>query len=197
MPAQTDHEVTQLLHLAARDRAAHERLFRLVQAPLEQRARDLLRREACPHSLETAVLVDDAYVTLLGRGTLAFEDRAHFYRLASCVMQRVLVEYARSRQRLKRNRGQRPVLLESVPEPVDRRAVAPDAVLAVHAALERLQDDYPQSAEVVRLRFFGGHTEDEVAEVLGLSRDQVKRRWQTARALLAYFLAAEDPAHEP
>jgi RNA polymerase sigma factor (TIGR02999 family) len=195
--ARSDNEVTQLLRLATRDQAAHERLFTLVKGQLEQRARSLLRRELCPHSLQTAILVDDAFVALLGGANLLCENRAHFYRLASRVMEQVLVKYARSRRRLKRNRGKRAVALEAVPEPADRRAADSDAVLAVHAALQRLQADYPQSAEIVRLRFFGGHTEEEVAAVLGLSRDQVKRRWQTARALLASFLTAEEDTHEP
>jgi RNA polymerase sigma factor (TIGR02999 family) len=196
MPAHADNEVTRLLRLATRDPAAHERLFTLVQAQLEKHARSLLRREACPHSLETAVLVDDAYLALLGGAALPCENRAHFYRLAARVMEQVLVEYARKRHRIKRNRGQRPIPLEAAPEPADERVADSDTVLAVHAALQRLQDDYPHSAEIVRLRFFGGRTEDEIAAVLGLSRDQVKRRWRTARALLATFLDAEDEAHD-
>jgi RNA polymerase sigma factor (TIGR02999 family) len=195
--ARTDNEVTQLLHLATRDQAANERLYTLVQAQLKKRARSLLRREACPHSLETAILVDDAYVALLGGADLPCENRAHFYRLASRVMEQVLVAYARKRHRIKRNRGQRPVPLEAVPEPTDQRVADSDTVLAVHAALQRLQDDYPQNAEIVRLRFFGGRTEGEIALALGLSRDQVTRRWQTARALIASFLTAEENAHEP
>ena len=124
-----DPDVTTLLGLANRgDEAAKEALYRLVEAELRKRAHARLRQERPPHGLQTTVLVDDAFLKLIGGQNLTWENRAQFYCLAAKVMRQVLVDEARHRAAVKRG-GAVPVPLDSVPDPVDHAAADPLTLL--------------------------------------------------------------------
>lgn len=180
--ADQSHDVTRLLHaLAGGDRGAGEALARLVYDELHELAEAAMRRERATHTWQTTELLHEAYIRLLGaQPQPAWADRAHFYGVAARVMRRLLVDHARARHRHKRDGGRQVTLdeqlLAEAPSPID--------LLELDAALERLAAADERPARVVELRFFGGLSLEEVAEVLGLSLATVKRDWTFARALL-------------
>jgi RNA polymerase sigma factor (TIGR02999 family) len=157
---------------------ALDRLAPLVYSKLRQLAAIRLRRERPGHTLETGALVDEAFLRLLGQGRVSWKSRAHFFAVAALMMRRVLIEHARRRR---------------VPQlPLDAaagvsKAEAPEA-LAVDEALRQLGVRHPQARRIVELRFFGGLSESEIAEVLGISVPTVKRRWRFARAWLHRYM---------
>jgi RNA polymerase sigma factor (TIGR02999 family) len=182
-------EVTRLLAAwAAGDAAARERLLPVVYGELRAIARKVFARERGDHTLQPTALVHEAYLKLAGGGTASsFRDRAHFFAVASQAMRQVLVDHARARATRKRGGGAtRLVLVE------EEAAAAPSPladVLAIDEAIGRLAARDPDSARLVELRFFGGLTVEETAEVLGVSAPTVKRDWRLARAFLARELA--------
>jgi RNA polymerase sigma factor (TIGR02999 family) len=162
------------------DLRAREDLVPLVQAELRKRAVAYLRRERRDHTLQPTALVHEAYIRLLGQRRVTWLNRAHFFGVASQMMRRILVDYARERQAAKRPGGIR-VTLDDVAVAAD----APDCELlmlddALHA-LARLDE---RQARIVELKYFGGLSEEEVGAVLSLSRATVTREWQSARAWL-------------
>lgn len=162
------------------DLRAREDLIPLVHAELRKRAVAYLRRERRDHTLQPTALVHEAYIRLLGQRRVTWRNRAQFFGVASQIMRRILVDYARERQAAKRPAGIRVTLDEGV-----AAADAPDCELlmlddALHA-LARLDE---RQASIVELKYFGGLSEEEVAAVLSLSRSTVTREWQSARAWL-------------
>jgi RNA polymerase sigma factor (TIGR02999 family) len=179
-------EITLLLReFHAGRREALDRLLPLVYEELRSIARQRLRRLPPQSTLTPTALVHEAYLKLAKSASDAPRDRSHFYAVAAMVMRQIAVDHARRRMAAKRGGAGAPVDLEF---PVLSHAPA-DQVLAVHDALERLGQVDPSLVRIVELRYFAGLPIDEVASALGCSPMTVKRRWQTARALLYDQLA--------
>jgi RNA polymerase sigma factor (TIGR02999 family) len=181
MPEAAGGEVTSLLkHWSGGDREALERLMPLVYDELRKLARAYLRSERPDHTLQPTALVHEAYIRLIDQKNVVWQNRAHFFGIASQMMRRILVDHARRRQAAKRGA---PTFHLSDPagEPVRERD---PELLALDRALTDLERLDPRQARVVEMRFFGGLTVEEIAEVAGLSSTTVKREWRTARAWL-------------
>jgi RNA polymerase sigma factor (TIGR02999 family) len=176
-------EVTQwLARLHEGDDGALEHLMTLLYDELRGMARGQLRRERPGHTLNPTALVNEAYLKLVQQRRIHASYRTQFMAVASHTMRRILVDYARTKKRLKRGAGQEPVPLDEVEEFLaDREA---DEVLALDEALDRLTDINPRGAEVVSYRFYSGLTMEETAEMLGVSTKTVQRDWLMARAWL-------------
>jgi len=161
---------------------ALDRLVPLLYDDLRRLARQRLRSEREGHTLDTAALVNEAYLRLVGQRRVSAGDRSEFFAAASRTMRRVLVDYARARRRAKRGGGVEPLPLDAVAEFLSERVA--DETLALDAALARLESAHPRAAQVVELRFFGGLTLDEAAGVLGVSGKTVQRDGEAAMAWL-------------
>jgi RNA polymerase sigma factor (TIGR02999 family) len=185
-------EVTSLLQAWGQgDANAGERLFPLVYDELRRQARRYLRGERAGHTLEPTALAHEAYLRLAGRER-AWADRAHFFAVASRAMRQVLVDHARARLRQKRGAGQGALgTLDDVPA----AATGPEWLLDLDRILARLRARDEQLVSVFECRFFGGFSEAETAEALGLSLRSVQRAFMRARAWLRTELgaAAEEP----
>ena len=164
------------------DERARDELFAIVQPQLRQIAARYLHRERADHTLEPNALVNELCLRLLGGEPIAFNDRAHFFAVAAQTMRRILIDHARSRIADKRGGDQQRVNLSAVEgwNPVRRS----EDIIALDNLLSRLEKADPRAARVVELRFFGGLSEGEVAEVLGIATITVKRDWKAARAWL-------------
>jgi RNA polymerase sigma factor (TIGR02999 family) len=162
------------------DQTALERLTPIVYDELRRLARRYLKRERAGHSLQTTALVNEAYMRLVDYKRMQWQNRAHFFAVSSQLMRRILVEHAR-RHNLKRGGGVQHVSLEEAPEVSGDRTA--DFVALDHAmnALARLD---PRKVQVVEMRFFGGLSVEETAEVLKVSPITVMRDWSTAKAWL-------------
>lgn len=170
------------------DQAALEELMPLVYGELHRLAARHLRRERAGHTLQATALVHEAYLRLLGERGVSWQNRAHFYAIAARRMRHILVEHARSRDAAKRGGGQYKLSLSKV----DRFAPRGDVnLLALDEALERLEWIDPQKSRVIELRYFGGLTIEDTAEVLGISPATVKREWSMARAWLRREISNE------
>ena len=176
--------------LIARWRAGDEQalkdLLPLIYEQLHRVARRHLRRQRADHTLQTTALIHEAYLRLAGGAGVSVRDRNHFVALASRMMRQVLVDHARSRLAAKRRGGMRVTLSEAadVADEVD--------VLGVDEALKRLSEFDEQQARVVELRFFGGLSIQETADVLHISESTVKRDWTMARTWLSRELQKSD-----
>lgn len=175
-------EVTELLGAwGSGDDSAFDRLFPIIYPELKRLARRQLQQERSGHTLQSTALVHEAFLELVGQRRARFENRVHFLAVASLVMRRILAEHARSRSAKKRGGGVSPVELSD-------QAAFDDAGLeeieAVDGALDRLAEVDARAAKVVVMRYFGGLTQDEVAEALGTSLITVKRDWAAAKAWL-------------
>ena len=163
------------------DLRARDEMASVVYRELRRRAGAYLQRERKDHTLQPTALVHEAYMRLVGQERVAWRDRAHFFAIASQMMRRILVDHARERHAAKRRGAGVKVMLE------DRiGAVAPreSELIDLDQALTELTHIDPRQGQVVELRYFGGLSEQEVAEVLAISRATVTREWQTARAWL-------------
>ena len=165
---------------------AMDRLVPLVYERLRRIAHLQLRAEPVGHTFSTTVLVHEAYLKLVDQTRAEWQDRGHFFAVASGAMRRILVDYARRYRAARRGAGDdgapvRPVPLEDTDIPVAERA---DALVALDEALERLARLDERQARVVECRFFGGLTEEETATALGVSQRTVAREWVTARGWL-------------
>lgn len=178
----TPGEVTLILRQAADGhRQSLDRIFPLVYDELRGLARRQLAGQPAGRTLTTTVLIHEAYLRLVDQKHARFEDRAHFYAYASRVMRTVLVDAARARSARKRGGDQTPVALDERHLPVDAQA---DLVLAVDQALTRLAADDERLARLVECRFFGGMTDEDVAQALGVTDRTVRRDWIKARTWL-------------
>ena len=175
-------EVTQLLERWSNgDASALDELTPLVYAELRKLAAGYVRRERPGHTLQATALVNEAYLRLIGQRPGGWSGRSHFYGIAARLMRQILVEYARKHQAEKRGGDLIAVTLDHADEVMS----APNVdILAVHEALERLASFDEQQARIVELRFFGGLSIAEAAEVLGVGHATVERDWSMARAWL-------------
>jgi RNA polymerase sigma factor (TIGR02999 family) len=175
-------EVTGLLQAWSRgDEAARDRLFPLVYQELKRRAASYLRRERAGHTLQPTALVHEAYLRLSEQNE-GWKNRAQFFAVASQIMRRILVDDARRRHAAKRNITLGEGMLASDPREVD--------LIALDAALDQLAAADPRQARMVELRFFGGLTQKEVGDLLGVSLATVNREWRLAKAWLYQRIAA-------
>lgn len=174
--------VTQLLRAwSAGNEDALTELLPLVDAELRRLAKAYMARERKGHTLQATALVNEAFIRLIDTGNVAWNDRAHFLGIAARLMRRVLIDHARARGMMKRGAGAYLVPLG------EDMAVAPAAnldVLALDAALDALSRIDERKARVIEMRFFGGMTVEETAEVLQVSTDTVKRDWKLAKLWL-------------
>lgn len=175
-------EVTLLLRQAANgNQEAAARLVPLVYDELHRVARQRLRAERPDHTLQPTALVHEVYLKLVAQRNANWQNRAHFFAVASRLMRRVLVDYARGRLRTKRGGKQAKLPLDKVLIISEGRC---DELLALDESLERLSKLDDRQSRIVELRFFGGLNVDEVANVLGISPKTVKREWSMAKAWL-------------
>jgi RNA polymerase sigma factor (TIGR02999 family) len=168
------------------DEGARDRLVALVYEDLRRRAGAYLRRERSDHLLQPTALVNEVYLRLVDHKSVRWENRAQFFGLAARLMRHILVDHARARGAQKRGGAALAVTLEegAMPSPEP-----PVSLVALDEALEALAQLDPRQSRVVELRYFGGLSVEESAEVLGLSPATVKRDWTLARAWLHRELA--------
>src|SRR5262249_36131418 len=160
-------------------KVAFERLIPIVHDELRRMARRHLRRERSGHTLQTTALVNEAYLRLVDIRRIRWQDRAHFLAMAARIMRRILVDAARARAKQKRGGAVDHITLH---EAIAVAPTRPPDLLALDDALETLAAVAPRKSEVVELRFFGGLTVEETAEVLDVSGDTVRRDWRLAKA---------------
>jgi len=186
-------EITQMLvDWSEGDREALDRLTPLVYDELHRLAHRHMDRERGGHTLQTSALVNEAFIRLVDQTNVKWNNRAHFFAIAAQMMRRILVDYARSHLYAKRGGGAIHVSLDHA----DLVSNEPAAeVAALDVALSKLQSIDPEQARVVELRFFGGLTIKETAEVMKISIDKVKREWSTARAWLSREMT--NSSHDP
>lgn len=169
--------------------SALERLLPFVYEELRALARSHLRRERRGHTVQTGTLVHQAFIRLIEGKPVRWEGRAHFFGVAARLMRQILVDHARARDAVKRGAGE---AAEPIAAALSVAVQAMDVgVIALDRALTELSALDPQQARVVELRFFGGLTVEETAEVLGISTGTVKREWSMARAWLRRAVAGE------
>ena len=163
------------------DPSAQEELLPLVYDELRRLARGHLRRERPGHTLQPTALVHEAYLRLVGEGVATWQNRAHFYGIAARLMRQILINHAEARATARRGGGALRLSLAAA----DRLAEGPDVeLMALDDALKGLSALDPRQGQIVEMRFFGGLSVEETAEVLGLSPATVKREWSAARAWL-------------
>src|SRR5690606_16048081 len=187
--------VTTWLHrLRDGDPQALDRVLPLVYDELRALARSQLRNERSAHTLNATALVHEAFLRLNQREQLEPADRGHFFAIAAQAMRRVLIDHARSRNRIKRGGGQRAITLDEGAFLTDEAA---EELVALDQALERLAAANERAARVVEQRFFAGLTLEETAAVLGVSLKTVQRDWILARAWLRKEIAGDSTLLEP
>lgn len=194
MQTHSPKEITRLLVAwADGDRSAFEQLALLVDSELHRLAHHYMGRERPGHTLQTSALVNEAYIRLIDWKNVRWQNRAHFFAVSAQLMRRILVDFARGRQNLKRGGGLLQVSLSAAKGfPMERGAdlVALDEALVMLAEVDR------RKAQVVEMRFFGGLSVKEVAEVLQVSEETVMRDWRLAKVWLLRELGQEETGGE-
>ncbi len=170
-----------LVDWAHGDKSALDQLMPVVYDELHRLASRYLAAERSDHTLQATGLVHEAYFRLVDQRQAHWQNRAHFFGIAAQLMRRILVDHARRRHAAKRGDGAQTLSLE---EAADQIPVEPLDILELDRLLDRLAALDPQQGRIVELRFFGGLTVEETAEVLGVSPATVKRGWAVARAWL-------------
>jgi len=180
----SEHEGDATVLLAAVERGepkAADELLELVYQELRQLATRKMAQESPGQTLQPTALVHEAWLRLVGKKNPSFENRAHFFSAAAEAMRRILIDRARRRQTQRHGGGHERVYVDECD------LIAPqadDELLAVHEALDKLAQEHPVQAEVVKLRYFGGRSNEEIAEILDISLTTVKTYWAFARAWL-------------
>jgi RNA polymerase sigma factor (TIGR02999 family) len=191
MSEPSTQEVTEMLVAWSNgDESALERLVPLVHDELHRLAHRYMNREGPGHMLQTTALVNEAYLRLVDSSHVRWQNRAHFFAVSAQLMRRILVDFARSRNYLKRGGNAVQVSLDKV------LAITPEQdpdVVALDEALNALAAIDERKSQVVELRFFGGLNIEETAEVLKVSPDTVMRDWRLAKVWLLRHLSAEKP----
>ena len=175
-------QLTQLLkNWGNGDAAAHDELMAVVYEELHRLAHQYMKREHPGHTLQTSALVNEAFVKLVDQRNVEWQNRAHFFGIAAQVMRRILVDHARARQSAKRGGSSRPLSLDEALIVSDERSAE---VIALDEALRELAKFDERKSQIVELRFFGGLSIDETAEILQVSPGTVMRDWTLAKAWL-------------
>lgn len=189
MTQATSHEVTQLLRdWSDGNKAALDKLVPLVHAELRRRAHHYMRRERPGHTLQTSALVNEAYLQMVDQRGIRWQDRAHFFAASAQVMRHVLVDYARRNGRAKRGGDAQQTSLNEVAVVSPERGAE---FVALDEALSELTALDPRKSQIVELRYFGGLTIEETAEVMKVSEMTVRREWRSAKAWLYQRMKAE------
>jgi RNA polymerase sigma factor (TIGR02999 family) len=174
--------VTQLLHAWSNgDQGARDDLMSVVYQELHRLAHHYMKREFPGHTLQTSGLVNEAFLKLVDQRNVQWRNRAHFFCIAAQMMRRILVDYARSRHFAKRGGGVPDLALDEALTVSDERSAE---VVALDETLQRLAQLDPRKSQVVELRFFGGLSIEETADVLNISPGTVMRDWTLAKAWL-------------
>jgi RNA polymerase sigma factor (TIGR02999 family) len=182
MTALSQSQVTRLLlDWSDGDNEALAKLIPLVYQELKRLARYHMRKERADHTLQTSALVNEAYIRLVDYKKMQWQDRAHFMAVAAQAMRRILVEHARARTRAKRGGETRKVSLDEAAALTDEKAAD---MVALDAALNSLAEFDPRKSQVVELRYFGGLSIEETAQIIDVSPATVKREWNTAKIWL-------------
>ncbi len=183
-------EITQMLQAVGRGEAhASEDLLPLVYNDLRRHAVIQMSHEAAGHTLQPTALLHEAWLRVVGDGQRQWQNRGHFFGAASEAMRRILIESARRKSRLKRGGDQVRVDIENV----ELATTTPDEkILLINDALEQLQARDPDKAQVVVLKFFGGRTNQEVAECMEVTERTVERHWAYAKAWLFQSIRAQN-----
>lgn len=180
--ASAPQEVTQmLLDWSKGDQQALARLIPVVYGELRRLASRNLRRERADHTLQTTALIHEAYLKLIKQRNVRWQNRAHFFGIAAQLMRRVLIDHARTRHRVKRGGAAMRVPLEEVVIAAEGLNIN---LVSLDEALTRLAAVDPRQGRIVELRFFGGLSVEETAEVLRVSAATVKNDWSVAKAWL-------------
>lgn len=189
MGSDTPGDVTVLLQrIGGGDPEAADELVPLVLQQLRELARHYLRTERPGHTLQPTALVNEAYLRLVGSESREWRNRAHFIGVSASVMRHILIDHARRRQALKRRWEAPPLQKQSD----GLSAEEAKRLLALDAALERLDQMNRRQRQVIEMRYFGGLSLEETAEALGVSSMTVKRDWRVARAWLKEQIRGED-----
>ena len=178
-----------LLRARAGDSSALADVFPLIYDELRAIAERQLWKERDGHTLSPTALVHEAYMRLIDYNRMEWSGRAHFLRVAATAMRRVLVDHARGQRSLKRGGRLRRVSIDAVQLSADEQV---ELLIAVDSALEKLQLHDARQAQVVECRFFGGMTEEETAEALGIGLRTVKRDWAKAKSWLYREISGDD-----
>jgi RNA polymerase sigma factor (TIGR02999 family) len=188
-------DITAILNkISSGDGQAVDELLPLVYDELRQQAATQMAKERSDHTLQATALVHDAYLRLLGsRSQPNFESQGHFFAAAAKAMQRILVDHARGKARLKRGGDRLQVDLTDVRDERQSRTIGPEQLLELDEALEKLETADPQVAELVRLRLYAGLSVTEAAKVLGISRTVAYERWDYAMSWFAIELGESRP----
>ena len=182
MTTPAPEEVSQLLQEWSKgDQAALDKVMPIIYQELHRLAHHYMRKERAGHTLQTTALVNEAYMRLADYKKMRWQGRAHFFAVAAQVMRRILVEQARSRKLVKRGGGIPTVSLDEAAIVSPGRSVE---VIAIDEALTDLESWDPRKSKIVELRFFGGLSIEETAEVLKVSVTTVQREWRSAKAWL-------------
>ena len=170
-----------LIEISNGSRTKIDDLLPLVYDEMKKMAAGYLRRERADHTLQPTALVHEAYIKLIDQTRVSWQNRAHFFGVAAQVMRRLLVDHARSHNAEKRFGGLEKLQLD---ENIDKAVEMSGEIIALDEALENLAKVDPPMAKLVELRYFGGLTFEEAAEVLGVSVITAKRHWKLARSWL-------------
>jgi RNA polymerase sigma-70 factor, ECF subfamily len=190
MTSNAKADVTSLLQAwGAGDRSTEEKLWPLVFAELKRLARRHLAHERPNHTLQSGALVNEVFVRLADVNNTQWENRARFFAMCARMMRQVLVDHARAQQSQKRGGGRARISLDEIAVVSESKGIE---LLALDDALKRLAAIHPRKSEVVEMRFFGGLSAEETAEVLHVSRLTVIRDWNFARAWLHAAMNGED-----
>lgn len=188
--SQSPEQMTRLLlDWGKGDQAALDELMPLIEQELHRIAHQYMNREGPGHTLQTTALVNEAYMRLIDQKSVRWQNRAHFFAIAAQTMRRILIDHARKSARAKRGGKARKISLDEVAVLTQERA---SELVALDEALERLAAIDPRRGQVVELRFYGGLSNDEIAEVLNISPNTVMRDWNMARAWLYRELAVSE-----
>jgi RNA polymerase sigma factor (TIGR02999 family) len=180
--SRTPGQVTLLLkQWQAGNENALEALMPLVYSELRRLAASYLRRERPDHTLQSAALVNEAYLRLIDQTKIDWQNKAHFFGIAAQMMRRILVDHVRSHTASKRGAGMPALALDEAIVKAQSQSID---LMALDEALEKLEEADPQQSKIVELRFFGGLSIEDTANVLGISPATVKRGWAAARAWL-------------
>ena len=182
-------EITQLLTSWSRgEKAALERLVPLVYPELRRIAKRQMARENPDHTLQTSALINEAYLRLVDRENIDWQNRAHFFSVAAQVMRHILIDHARKYLYNKRGAGAQHIPLEETAIVEEGRSAD---LIALDDALNSLAALDPRRSQIVELKFFGGFNAEEIAEVMNISPSTVQREWRAAKAWLHHTMTCQ------
>jgi len=189
MPA-LPQEITQLLmNWSQGDKAALDQLVPLVYPELRRLAKRHMDRENSAHTLQTSALINEAYLKLVDQQNVKWQNRAHFFAVAAQVMRHILVDHARTRNYAKRGGGALKLPLDEAAALTEQRAAQ---LIALDDALSDLSALDGRKSQIIELRFFGGLSLEETAEVMKISPSTVQREWRAAKAWLHHAMSKTD-----